>query len=61
MATTELTPGTWLRPTPDGWLAGSDVFPRIAVVGHTEAEALASLEASRKWWLGLPDPDADNE
>jgi hypothetical protein len=48
-------PPTWVSPTPDGWLAGSRVFPRIAVKAPTEVEAIALLAQRCAAWLALPD------
>ncbi len=38
--------------TASGWLAVSDEFPRIAVPGATEQEALAQLAERCAWWRG---------
>jgi len=46
---------TWTLATDRLWMAGSSVYPRIAVVAATEDEALSLLAERRAWWLDLPD------
>lgn len=56
MAPSNTTPEIWTAQTPDAWMAGSNTFPRIAVIGPTEADALALLDERRAWWMTIPDP-----
>ncbi len=45
----------WTEQTEHLWMAVSSVYPRIAVVGESEAEALALLDERREWWRNLPE------
>jgi hypothetical protein len=42
-----------LRPTPTGWIAVANDFPRIAVTAPTEEDAERQYRESRRAWRAL--------